>query len=83
MYTVEFEPDASVITSMDERDKYEDVEMVIAEDGTVFMRQFEDQLDSHQLIVMSYQQLLDLVTSLQQTEGLFKIEYFKSNMGHN
>jgi len=81
MYTVEFESDASVITSMDELDKHEDVEMVIADDGTVYLRQFEYELDSHQLVVMSYQQLMDLVTSLQQTEGLFKIEYIKSNTG--
>lgn len=81
MYTVEFEPDASVITSMDEHDKFEDVEMVLADDGTVFLRQFEESLDSHQLLVMSYQQLLDLITSLHQTEGLFKIEYIKQSKG--
>jgi hypothetical protein len=74
MYTVEFESDASVITSMDESDKYEDVEMILADDGTVFIRQFEEGLDEYQLIAMSYQQLLDIITSLQQTEGMFKIE---------
>lgn len=77
MYSVEFEHDASIITSMDEADKYEDVEMVIANDGTVFLRQFEDSLDNHQLIVISYQQLMDLVTSLHQTEGMFQIEYLR------
>jgi hypothetical protein len=74
MYTVEFESDASVITSMDESDKYEDVEMILADDGTVFIRQFEEGMDEYQLIAMSYQQLLDIITSLQQTEGMFKIE---------
>ena len=77
MYSVEFEHDASIITSMDEADKYEDVEMVIADDGTVFLRQFEDSLENHQLLVISYQQLMDLVTSLHQTEGLFQIEYLR------
>jgi len=73
MFTVEFEKDSSVIVSMDEKDKYEDVEMILADDGTVFIRQFEDGLEEYQLICMSYQQLLDLVTSLQKTEGLFQI----------
>jgi hypothetical protein len=75
MYTVEFEPDASVITSIDELDKFDDVEMILADDGTVFIRQFEDHMDEYQLITMSYQQLLDLITSLHQTEGMFKIEF--------
>ena len=73
MFTVEFEKDSSIIVSMDEKDKYEDVEMILADDGTVFIRQFEDGLEEYQLICMSYQQLLDLVTSLQKTEGLFQI----------
>lgn len=77
MYSVEFEHDASIITSMDEADKYEDVQMVIVNDGKVFLRQFEDSLDSHQLIEISYQQLMDLVTSLHQPEGLFQIEHLR------
>ena len=28
MYTVEFEKDASIVTSLDETDRFEDVEMV-------------------------------------------------------
>jgi hypothetical protein len=73
MYTVEFEHDASIITSMDEANKYEDVEMILADDGTVFIRQFENELDRHQLVIISYQQLLDMITSLQQTEGMYQL----------
>lgn len=75
MFTVEMEHDASVITSIDEGDRYEDIEMVVADDGTVFLRQFEDSLDSFQLIVISYQQLLDLVKSLHQPEGAYYLEF--------
>lgn len=78
MYTVEFEHDASIITSIDETDKYEDVEMILGDDGTVFIRQFEDHMDEYQLVTISYQQLLDLITSLQQTEGMFKIHLLKT-----
>jgi|TARA_R100000544_G_C2179453_1_gene36163 hypothetical protein len=71
MYTVEFEKDASIVTSLDETDRFEDVEMVIGEDDTVYLRQFEPNLNEHQIIYISYQQLLDLVTSLNSTEGAF------------
>lgn len=73
MFTVEFERDASVVTSIDEKDKYDDVEMILAEDGTVFLRQYEDDMEQYQLICMSYQQLLDIVSSLNKTEGMFQI----------
>lgn len=75
MFTVEFEHDASVITSLDETDRCEDVQMILADDGIVFLRQFEDGLDEHQLITMTYQQLLDLFVSLQSTEGAFYVKH--------
>ena len=71
MFTVEFEKDGSVITSLDETNRFEDVEMVISEDDTVYIRQFENSLNEHQIIYISYQQLLDLVASLNSTEGAF------------
>ncbi len=82
MYTVEFEKDASVVTSLDETNRFEDVEMVISDDDTVYLRQYENSLNEHQIIYISYQQLLDLVTSLNSTKGAF---YAKLRVGtlHN
>ena len=74
MFTVEYEYDASVVISMDEKEDYEDVEMHLSEDGTVFFRQYDGILDDHHLIAISYQQLLDLWASMRQTEGLFKLK---------
>ena len=71
MFTVEFEKDAQVITSLDETNRFEDVEMVISDDDTVYLRQYENNLNEHQIIYISYQQLLDLVSSLNSTEGAF------------
>jgi len=71
MFTVEFEPDASVITSLDENDKFNDVEMVIGEDDTVYIRQFDDTLNEYQMLYLSYQQLLDLNAALRSPEGAF------------
>lgn len=74
MFTVEFETDATIITSLDESDNHEDVEVIIGDDSVVFIRQFEDGIEQYQLITMSYQQLLDLFMAMQQTEGMYKIE---------
>lgn len=71
MFTVEFEPDASVITSLDENDRFNDVEMVVGEDDTVYIRQFDDTLNEYQMLYMSYQQLLDLNAALRSSEGAF------------
>lgn len=79
MYSVEFEHDIAIVTSMDERDEYEDLEVVLADEGTVYLRQYDESYKSYQLIVISYQQLLDLITSLDQTEGMWRLEPIKDN----
>lgn len=75
MFTVEFEPDSSIITSIDETDGYHDVEMIIGDDASVYIRQYVEEMDEYAVIFISYQQLLDLVCSLKQTEGAY---YLKS-----
>lgn len=71
MFTVEFEPDAAVVVSLDETDSYHEIEMILGDDGTVMLRQFVDEMEEYQLIYISYQQLLDLVAALNQTEGAY------------
>jgi hypothetical protein len=77
MYSVEFEHDIAIVTSMDEHDEFEDLEVVLADEGTVYLRQYDESYKSYQLIVISYQQLLDLITSLDQTEGMWRLEPIK------
>jgi hypothetical protein len=74
MFTVEFEADSSVVTVLDESGQMEDIEVIISEDDVVFMRQWDDDLGKYEMLVMTYQQLLDITASLQTTEGLHKIE---------
>ena len=66
MFTVEFEPDAAIIQSLDETGNMNDVEMIIAEEGVVYIRQWDDSLEKYEMLVMTYQQLLDIVLSLSQ-----------------
>lgn len=71
MFTVEFESDASVVCSLDETGLMDDVEMIIGDEGTVFIRQWDDELEKYEMLVMTYQQLLDIVVALHQTEGMY------------
>ena len=71
MYTVEFESDASVITSLDESDTCEDVEVIIGDDGVVFIRQFVEEMNANQIVCITYQQLLDIMAALKSPEGAF------------
>ena len=74
MLTVEFEEDAAVITTLDENDAFDDVQVVIGDDETVYMRQFSEELEEHQLLYMSYQQFLDIVAALNKTKGMYYVE---------
>jgi hypothetical protein len=75
MFTVEFESDAAVITTLDQNDLHEDVEVVFGDDGDVYMRQFEPDMDSYQMIIMSAQQWLDLMAAYKSSEGAYYLEW--------
>ena len=86
MFTVEFEKDYSVVTSMYEQNNFDDVEMYLDNNGVVYLRQYVEDIDTHQVIEISYKQLLDLWSSMRQTEGLFKLELIgkeKRLVNHN
>ena len=74
MYTVEFEPDCCIITTLDESDAFEDVQVLLGEDMTVFITQHNDSLSEDAMIYMSYQQLLDLFAAMSSTEGMFRVK---------
>lgn len=71
MYTVEFESDASIITSLDESNKCEDIEVIIGDDDVVFLRQYVEELGRNEIISITYQQLLDIMAALKSPQGAF------------
>ena len=73
MYTVEFESDASIITTLDQHDMHEDVEVVIADDGVVYMRQYDEQFDRHDILYMSHQQFMDIISAYNSAEGAYYV----------
>jgi len=74
MYTVEFESDAAIITTLDQQDLYEDVEVILGDGGDVYIRQYEPDMDAYQLILMSAQQWLDLMSAYKSSEGSYYVE---------
>ena len=74
MYTVEFSHDTVTIVTLDQEDNFNDVEVTLTEDGTVFISQYDEQWDSTDMLLLSYQQLLDITASLHSTEGMFRLE---------
>ena len=74
MYTVEFLHDRVTVVTLDQEDDFNDVEVILTEDGTVFISQHDDQWDSTDMILLSYQQLLDIAASLHSTEGMFRLK---------
>ena len=73
MFTIEFLPDHTLVTSLDEDDMCEDVQMVLTEES-VYLVQYDQQLQETQTLLISYQQLLDLLASINRTEGAYYIE---------
>jgi hypothetical protein len=82
MYTVEFRPDHAVVTVLDESASYDDVQMIINEDNTVYITQYMEDADQQDTVIMSYQQLLDIVASIRSPEGAFYARLTKGAKGY-
>ena len=74
MYTVEFNHSTTTIISMDDNAEFNDIEMTLADNGSVFLTQYDDEAGSSDMIMISHQQLMDIVASMDSTEGLFRLE---------
>lgn len=73
MFTVEFEHDASIIRTLDETGTFEDIEVIIGDEGIVYIRQYEEAEKGYQMLMLTYQQLLDIAASIKTPEGMHKI----------
>jgi hypothetical protein len=70
VFTVEFESDATVITTLDQAGELNDVEVILDEDS-IFFRQWSDDMGSYDLVEMSEQQLRDIIAALSKSEGAY------------
>jgi hypothetical protein len=78
MFQNEFDFDETITTILDDTGVQEDVQ-VIMDDNEVFIRQWNENIQRYDLIVMSHKMFLELQEALNQTEGLYMLEYKKSN----
>ena len=74
MFTVELEYDHAFIRTLDEKDRFEDVSVIISDDGRVYMIQYNEKTEKNDVIIMSLQQLIDLYSAMDSPEGAFKLE---------
>jgi len=74
MYTVELEYDHAFIRTLDEKDRYEDVSVIISDNGRVYMMQYNEKTEKNDVITMSLQQLVDLYSAMDSPEGAFRLE---------
>ena len=73
MYTVEFDHVLITIITLDERGEFGDVEITLTDNGSVFIAQHDEESGSSDMIMLSQQQLLDIVASMNSTEGMYKL----------
>jgi hypothetical protein len=74
MYTVELEYDHAFIRTLDEKDRFEDVSVIITDDARVYMIQYNEKTNKNDVINMSLQQLIDLYSAMDSPEGAFRLE---------
>lgn len=70
MYTVEFEHDNIEIVIIDDDDDYEDLR-IDAFNDVVYLRQWNEDLDSFEVVVISPQMWEELIYSMRSPEGAF------------
>lgn len=71
MFTVEFEDEDTVITTLDDTGEFDDTEVIIDGNGTVWFRQFSEELNAYHVVVMSRHQFEDIVSAWSKTEGAY------------
>ena len=76
MFTNEFFFSQTVTTIMDDGGELEDV-VVIMDEDTIGIRQYNELGDYYDTIIMTPQMYLELIKSFSETEGLFKLTFDK------
>jgi hypothetical protein len=71
MFTNEFEFDATVTTILDETGDHDDVQVHI-DDGGVFIRQFNENTNKYDLIVMTHKMFNEFLAAMRTPEGTYR-----------
>jgi len=72
MFTVEFEEDATIITSLDDQGNLEDLQ-VIQDERFVFLRQYDEFTDEFVVLMISPEQFQDIISAQKCSEGAYYV----------
>jgi hypothetical protein len=72
MFTVEFEQTISKVVSLDDTGLHDDVVVTLCDDDSVHISQYCEEFGEEQVILLSYQQLRDILHSLDCKEGAYR-----------
>lgn len=70
MFTNEFEFDETIITVLDDRGVYEDVQIYLDE-NEVYVRQWNERKQVYDLIVMSPKMFFEIIEAMKCPEGAY------------
>lgn len=70
MFTIETEFDYTVITSLDERGSFEDIEVVLDEE-VVYLAQAMPESNKRQILEITYQQFKDILIAIDLPDGAY------------
>jgi len=73
MFSVEMDKTTSSITVIDDHNDYPEVEMIIG-DAEVFIRQYDEKRDEHDVVRISNVMLAELLLAMEKEEGNYKTE---------
>lgn len=73
MFQNEINWDESITHIIDDRAVHEDIQLII-DDNEVFVRQWNENLQRYDLIIMSHKMFFELQQALHHSEGLFRTE---------
>ena len=76
MFTNEIEFDETITTVMDDKGRFEDVVMFIADDGC-YIRQYNEKINRYDLIHMSHEMFKEMIEALNHKEGFFVTRFKK------
>ena len=70
MFTVEHDTDFTIVTTLDQTASFPDVEVILDADD-IHIRQFNEDMDAYDLIILSHQQFNDILSAMKSPEGAY------------
>jgi hypothetical protein len=72
MFTVEIKYDHELLTVLDDEAEFDDLSVEFYEDVVLF-KQWDEEIDDYHIILISPKMFSEIILSLQQSEGLYKL----------